>query len=180
MSGGPMLRVGDKAPDFSLKGVLRGNISDYSIQAYWGKWLILFFYPADFTFICPTEVSGFSKFAREFRLEGAEILGVSVDPVESHRKWAVELGGLEYPLLSDEEKTVSRLYGVLDEKEGVCLRATFIINPTRDITYLVVSHANVGRSVEETLRVLKALRSERLCPSDWKPGEATGDLKLRY
>jgi alkyl hydroperoxide reductase subunit AhpC len=175
-----MLGIGDKAPDFSLTGVFQGRTSDYSIQAYWGKWLILFFYPADFTFICPTEVSGFSKFAREFRSESAEILGISVDSLDSHRKWAVELGGLEYPLLSDEDKAVSRLYGVLDENEGVCLRATFIINPTGAITYLVVSHTNVGRSVEETLRVLKALRSERLCPSDWKPGEPTGDLKLRY
>ena len=116
----------------------------------------------------------------EFRAEDAEILGASVDSLESHRKWAEELGGVNYPLLSDETKTVSRLYGVLDESEGVCMRATFIINPAKDIAYLVVSHANVGRSVEETLRVLKALRSERLCPSDWRPGEATGDLKLRY
>jgi alkyl hydroperoxide reductase subunit AhpC len=92
----------------------------------------------------------------------------------------VELGGVDYPLLSDEDKTVGRLYGVLDEKEGVCLRATCIINPAGKITYLVISHTNVGRSVEETLRVLKALRSERLCPSDWKPGEPTGDLGLKY
>jgi alkyl hydroperoxide reductase subunit AhpC len=180
MSQLAMLRVGDKAPDFSLKGVFQGTISSYALRSYRGKWLTLFFYPADFTFICPTEVSGFSKFAQEFRTEGAEILGVSTDSSESHRKWAVELGGVDYPLLSDEDKTVSRLYGVLDEKEGVCLRATFIINPAREITYLVISHTNVGRSVEETLRVLKALRSERLCPSDWQPGEPTGDLGLKY
>jgi len=175
-----MVMLGKKAPGFSLKGVLQGKVSDFSLEWYKGKWLVLFFYPADFTFICPTEVTGFSKFAREFRAEAAEILGVSVDSVESHRKWAEELGGVEYPLLSDETKTVSRAYGVLDEKEGVCLRATVIINPFGDVTYLVISHSNVGRSVEETLRALKALRTERLCPSDWKPGEPTGDLKLRF
>jgi len=175
-----MIRTGDKAPDFTLKGMFHGNVSDYSVQSYRGRWLVLFFYPADFTFICPTEVSGFSQLAPQFRSEGADILGVSVDSLESHRKWAEELGGVNYPLLSDEDKKVSRAYGVLDDKEGVCLRATAIINPSGEISYLVVSHTNVGRSVEETLRVLKALRTERLCPSDWKPGEPTGDLGLKY
>jgi alkyl hydroperoxide reductase subunit AhpC len=175
-----MIRIGEKAPDFILKGVFQGKVSDFTIQSFQGKWLTLFFYPADFTFICPTEVAGFSRMAHQFRAEDGEIVGVSVDSVESHRKWAEELGGVNYPLLSDDEKTVSRAYNVLDEREGVCLRATFIINPAGDVSYLVVSHTNVGRSVEETLRVLKALRTERLCPSDWKPGEPTGDLKLKY
>jgi len=175
-----MIALGKKAPGFSLKGVLKGKVSDYSLEAYTGKWVVLFFYPADFTFICPTEVTGFSKFAGQFRAEEAEILGVSVDAIDSHRKWADELGGVEYPLLSDEKKEVSRAYGVLDEREGVCLRATLILNPAGQVSYLVVSHTNVGRSVEETLRVLKALRTERLCPSDWKAGEPTGDLNLRF
>lgn len=175
-----MIRIGDKAPNFILKGVFQGKVSDFTIRSFQGKWLTLFFYPADFTFICPTEVAGFSRMAHQFRAEDGEIVGVSVDSVESHRRWAEELGGVNYPLLSDDEKTVSRAYNVLDEREGVCLRATFIINPAGDVSYLVVSHTNVGRSVEETLRVLKALRTERLCPSDWKPGEPTGDLKLKY
>jgi len=174
------LRVGDRAPDFNVKGVFRGQVADYSLASYRGKWLVLFFYPADFTFICPTEVTGFSKMADQFSAENCAILGVSVDSIESHRAWAEELGGVRYPLLSDADKTLSRTYGVLDEKEGVALRATFIINPAGIICYQVVSHVNVGRSVEETLRVLKALRTERLCPSDWKPGEATGDLALKY
>jgi alkyl hydroperoxide reductase subunit AhpC len=174
------LQIGDNAPDFKVKGILKGQVTDYSLGAYQGKWLVLFFYPADFTFICPTEVSGFSKMARDFSAEGAAILGASVDSIDSHRSWAEELGGLEYPLLSDESKSLSRVYGVLDEKEGVSLRATFIINPAGVICYQVVSHVNVGRSVEETLRVLKALRTERLCPSDWKPGDPTGDLGLKY
>jgi alkyl hydroperoxide reductase subunit AhpC len=175
-----LLRVGDMAPDFKVKGIIGGHIAEYSLATYHGKWLVLFFYPADFTFICPTEVAGFSQAADQFAAESAMILGVSVDSVESHRSWAVELGGLNYPLLSDETKILSRAYGVLDEKEGVALRATFVINPAGVISYQVVSHVNVGRSVEETLRVVKALRTERLCPSDWKPGEATGDLGLKY
>ena len=175
-----MLRVGDRAPDFTLPGFFQGKVSDYSNKNYQGKWLVLFFYPADFTFICPTEVVGFSQRVKEFRAENGEILGVSVDSVASHRSWAEELGGIDYALLSDEEKTVTRAYGVLDEKEGVALRATFLINPSGEIAYVVMSHVNVGRSVEETLRVLKALRTERLCPSDWSPGEATGELRLKY
>jgi peroxiredoxin (alkyl hydroperoxide reductase subunit C) len=139
------LRIGDRAPDFRVKGILRGEVSEYSLSAYRGKWLVLFFYT-----------------------------------IASHRSWAEELGGLEYPLLSDEEKSISRAYGVLDEKAGVSLRATFIINQAGSISYQVVSHVNVGRSVEETLRVLKALRTDRLCPSDWKPGDPTGDLGLKY
>lgn len=174
------LRIGDKAPDFRVKGILRGRVGDYSLSAYTGKWLVLFFYPADFTFICPTEVVGFSKMAKEFAAEDCAILGVSVDTIESHRSWAEELGGLEYPLLSDEDRFISRTYGVLDEKEGVSLRATFVISPAGVISYQVVSHVNVGRSVEETLRVVKALRTERLCPSDWQPGDPTGDLGLKY
>jgi alkyl hydroperoxide reductase subunit AhpC len=174
------LRIGDQAPDFKIKGILKGQVADYLLSSFQGKWLVLFFYPADFTFICPTEVTGFSKLAEDFSAEGAAILGVSVDSIDSHRSWAEELGGLEYPLLSDESKTLSRSYGVLDEKEGVSLRATFIINSAGVISYQVVSHVNVGRSVEETLRVLKALRTERLCPSDWKPGDPTGDLGLKY
>lgn len=175
-----LLRIGDRAPDFQLTGILRGQVSDYSLAAHKGQWLVLFFYPADFTFICPTEVTGFSKWALEFAAESAAVVGVSVDSIDSHRSWAEELGGLQCPLLSDEEKTLSQAYGVLDEKDGVALRATFIINPAGIICYQVVSHVNVGRSVEETLRVLKALRTERLCPSDWQPGETTGDVALKY
>ena len=175
-----LLRIGDQAPDFKVKGILRDRISEYSLTASKGKWLVLFFYPADFTFICPTEVTDFSKAVKDFAAEDALVWGVSVDSIDSHKSWSAELGGLDSPLLSDETKTLSSAYGVLDEKAGVALRATFIVNPIGVICYQVVSHVNVGRSVEETLRVLKALRTERLCPSGWKPGEATGDLALKF
>jgi alkyl hydroperoxide reductase subunit AhpC len=175
-----MVAMGSKAPDFNAKGIHRDNIADYSLKSFPGKWLVLFFYPADFTFICPTEVTGFSKMAGEFRAEEAEVLGVSVDAIETHRSWIDELGGIDYPLLSDSDKTMSRDYGVLIEKEGVSARATFILNPAREVNYLMVSHMNVGRSVEETLRVLKALRTGRLCPAEWRPGQDTGELKLKY
>jgi alkyl hydroperoxide reductase subunit AhpC len=175
-----LLRIGDKAPDFKVNGFLRGQVSEYSLGASKGKWLVLFFYPADFTFICPTEVTGFSKAVKEFAAEEALVWGMSVDSLDSHKSWSAELGGLDCPLLSDEAKSFSDRYGVLDDKTGVALRATFIINPAGIISYQVVSHVNVGRNVEETLRVLKALRTERLCPSDWKPGDATGDLALKY
>src|SRR5262245_20315217 len=174
------LRVGDPAPDFRAKGIFQNRIADYSLADYSGKWLVLFFYPADFTFICPTEVTGFSRAADQFAAENGAILGASVDSIDSHRSWAEELGGLKCPLLADEAKTLTQAYGVLDEKAGVALRATFIINPSGIVSYYVVSHVNVGRSVEETLRVLKALRTERLCPADWNPGEPTGDLGLKY
>ncbi len=175
-----MLQIGEKAPGFTLTGTLAGRVSDYSLESLKGQWVVLFFYPADFTFICPTEVTGFGKMAAEFRAEQAEVIGVSVDPPESHLRWAEELGGVNCALLSDVERKVSRAYGVLDQTENVSLRATFIINPLGQVVYVVVSHANVGRSVEETLRVLKALRTDRLCPSDWQPGAPTGDLKFKY
>ncbi len=174
------LRIGDQAPEFRVRGIFEDTVRDYALAAYKGKWLVLFFYPADFTFICPTEVVGFSRLAEDFIKENAAILGVSVDDVESHRAWAKELGGLKYPLLGDVDRSMSRAYGVLDEKENVALRATFIISPNSVISYQVASHVNVGRSVEETLRVLRALRTDRLCPSDWKPGDPTGDLGLKF
>src|SRR5678815_3742850 len=124
-----MIRVGDKAPNFTLKGIFRGTVSDFALQSFSGKWLVLFFYPADFTFICPTEVTGFSKAAKDFAAEDGLVWGVSVDSLDSHRSWAEELGGLDCPLLSDEAKALSSAYGVLEEKADVALRATFIINP---------------------------------------------------
>src|SRR6266498_887997 len=106
-----LLRIGDNAPEFNVDGFFQGKVTKYSLASCKGKWLVLFFYPADFTFICPTEVTGFSRMVKAFAAESATVLGASVDSIESHRSWAEELGGLEYPLLSDESKSLCRDYG---------------------------------------------------------------------
>lgn len=168
-----MLTIADLAPEFSLPGVLHDTVRHYTLRDARGRWLVLFFYPADFTFVCPTEVTGFHRHAPAFRAEGAEIYGVSVDSIDSHRAWVKELGGIDYPLLSDSNRQVTRAYHVLHPRENVALRATFVIDPTGAIQHSAACNMNVGRSVEDTLRVLQALRTGRLCPADWCPGEPT-------
>lgn len=175
-----MLTIADSAPDFELPGVYRGKVGTYSLRDVRGRWLVLFFYPADFTFVCPTEVTGFSRYAAAFEREGATIYGISVDPIESHRAWAEELGGVAYPLLSDADKAVTRAYQVLHPQDGVAIRATYLIDPQGVIQYSAACNMNVGRSVEEALRVLRAVCTGRLCPADWKPGEPTGDPTRKY
>ncbi|QHT62712.1 peroxiredoxin [Paenibacillus lycopersici] len=171
--------VGRPAPDFSMETVT-GNGQDFSTAAlsdYKGKWLVLFFYPLDFTFVCPTEITALSAAAEQFSKLDTEILGVSVDSKHSHRAWINTpvndngLGQLSFPLAADITKKVARDYGVLIEEEGVALRGLFIINPEGEVKYQVVNHNDVGRSVEETLRVLQALQSGGLCPINWKPGD---------
>lgn len=175
-----MAIIGSKAPDFSMPTTLNLNTLDQIVtrDSYRGKWLVLFFYPLDFTFVCPTEITAFSERAAEFAELRAEILGVSVDSVYSHRAW-IETprarGGLEtlnFPLASDITKQVSRDYGVLIEEKGIALRGLFIIDPEGVVRYQVVHELNVGRSVDEVLRVLQALQSGGLCPVNWKPGDA--------
>lgn len=168
-----MITIGMTAPAFDLVGVSKGRVGRFRLKDYNRGWVVLFFYPADFSFICPTEVSGFQKFYPEFRATGCEVFGMSVDPPETHLAWAKELGGIDYPLLSDQDREVCRSYEVLDEREGRALRATFVIDPNGVVQYALVSHRNVGRSVEETLRVLKALQTGRHCPAGWRPGEPT-------
>lgn len=175
-----MLSVGEPAKPFSLVAAENGKTRTASLQEWKGKWVVLFFYPKDFTFVCPTEVVGFHQRLEVFRAEGAVVLGVSPDSVESHLAWAKELGGIGYPLLSDPELAVCRAYGVLDPARGVPVRATFVIDPKRVIAYAVASHMNVGRSVEETLRVLRALKTGKLCPADWQPGEEPFAADLQY
>lgn len=167
-----MLTIGNKAPDFFLQGILNGKKGDYSLKKFKAKWLILFFYPKDFTFICPTEVKGFNDKYGLFASLGCGIAGISGDSVETHEEWMRELGGLRYPLLSDTEFTLARGFGVFDETEKLAMRANFILNEKRVIQYAVAYHTNVGRSVEETLRVLQALGTGKLCPADWHVGEA--------
>jgi peroxiredoxin 2/4 len=171
--------VGKQAPTFTMATVDGNgeNFGKVSLDSYKGKWLVLFFYPLDFTFVCPTEITAISDAAEEFKKLNTEILGVSIDSVHSHRAWintpkdANGLGKLSFPLASDITKSVSQDYGVLIEDEGIALRGLFIINPEGELQYQVVHHNNVGRSVEETLRVLEALQSGGLCPIGWKKGD---------
>jgi alkyl hydroperoxide reductase subunit AhpC len=165
-----MLKIGSPAPDFSLPGVHAGQIRRVGLEDFRRRWTTLFFYPADFSFICPTEVKGFNSHYAAFRDEEAEVVGISVDPPSLHLEWVKELGGIDFPLLSDEGRQVSRLYDVLDEPSGRSQRGTYILSPEGRVEYAVVSAYNVGRSVTETLRVLRALRSGRQCPADWQPG----------
>jgi alkyl hydroperoxide reductase subunit AhpC len=167
------VQVTQQAPDFTLEAVVRGDITRVSLSDYDG-WVVLFFYPLDFTFVCPTELSGFNQALERFRKLNAEVLGVSVDSVYAHLAWQQgRLGALGYPHLSDLNREVSRAYGVLLEEKGYSLRGLFIIDPDGVLKYLTVHDENVGRSVEETLRVLEALQTGELCPLGWQPGEKT-------
>jgi alkyl hydroperoxide reductase subunit AhpC len=168
-----MSLVKKPAPDFLMEGAMNDKFSTYKLADYKGKWLVMFFYPLDFTFICPTEITGFSKKRDEFGKLNAEIVGVSTDSVHSHKAWLKELGELRYPLLSDMTHAYSRAYGVLLEDEGIAIRGTFIIDPDGIVRYALYHDNGVGRSVDETLRVLTALQTGELCPVEWKPGQKT-------
>lgn len=174
-----MLQVGKKAPDFDMPSTkdMKGLKENVRLADYKGKWLVLFFYPLDFTFVCPTEIKAFSDRMEEFKKAGAEIVAVSTDSAYSHRAWiqtAPDKGGLgdiKYPLASDITKDVSRDYGVLIEDKGIALRGLFVIDQEGILQYQVVHALNIGRSVDETLRVLEALKQGGLCAADWKPGQ---------
>ncbi len=169
-----MTQVGQKAPDFALEGVLDGKFVEVKLSDYLGNWVVLFFYPLDFTFVCPTEIRGFSARLSEFEDLDAQVLGCSVDSKYSHLAWTEkELGNLGYPLLSDMTRDVTREYGVLLEQQGHSLRGTFVVDPEGVLRYTVVHDNNVGRNMDETLRVLQALQTGELCPVDWKPGVPT-------
>ena len=171
--------IGKKAPHFEMKTVDGDgkNFGRVSLDDYKGKWLVMFFYPLDFTFVCPNEITGFNKRINDFTKLNAEVLGVSTDSEHSHKAWinaAPDQGGLgklEFPLASDMTQKVARDYGVLIEEDGIALRGLFIIDNDGILRYSVIHDLNVGRSVDETLRVLQGLQSGGLCPIDWHPGE---------
>ena len=166
--------VGKQAPIFNMTAV-KGDGKEFikvHSEDYKGKWLVFFFYPLDFTFVCPTEITAYSKRIDEFKALNAEVLGASVDSEHSHKAWInSDLGEIKFPLASDMTKKVSESYGILMEDEGIALRGLFIINPEGVLQYSVVHDLNVGRSVDETLRVLQALQTGGLCPIDWSEGD---------
>ena len=166
------LQIGQTAPSFELEGVVNKEFKKVKLEDYKGKWVVLFFYPLDFTFVCPTEIQEFSKRHSEFEKLDAQVLGASVDSKFSHLAWInSDLGDLNYPLLSDITKHVARAYDVLDEVGGVSFRGTFIIDPEGNLVYALKHDNSIGRSVTELLRSLQALQSGELCPAEWKPGE---------
>jgi len=167
--------VGQQAPDFTLDGVVgRGDFKKISLTEFRGKWLVLFFYPLDFTVVCPTEILEFSRREADFKRLNAALLGCSVDSVYSHRAWiTANLGPLTYPLLSDIKREVSKKYGCFIEGKGHTNRASFIIDPEGVLQYALYQNTDIGRSVAETLRILEALGTGERCPVEWKRGEKT-------
>lgn len=170
--------VGSPAPDFRLDAVHNGQFKTISLDDLKGKWSIVFFYPLDFTFVCPTEILAFSDRLKEFHDAGAEVYGVSVDSKFTHLAWTNTprdsggIQGLKYPLLADLNKKMALDYGVL--KDGVALRGLFIIDPDGVVQQATINNLAVGRSVDETLRLLKAFQFVRehgeVCPANWQPG----------
>ena len=173
--------VGQPAPDFTMASTknIETLKEDVKLSDYKGKWLVLLFYPLDFTFVCPTELTAFSDRYEDFEGINAEIIGVSTDSVYSHRAWLNTprdkggVAGLQYPLAADSTKKVAGDYGVLIQERGVALRGLFVIDPEGALRYKVVHDLNIGRSVEETLRVIQALQTGGLCQAEWKPGQKT-------
>ncbi len=174
--------VQKKAPDFSAMAVTGNEFREIKLADYAGKWLVLFFYPLDFTFVCPTEIIAFSENINEFKNIGAELVAVSVDSHYTHLAWKNTprvdggLGTINYPLISDLTKQISTDYGVLVQN-AVALRGLFIIDPNQVIRHITINDLPIGRNVDEVLRVLKALqffeKHGEVCPANWKPGEKT-------
>jgi alkyl hydroperoxide reductase subunit AhpC len=175
-------QVGKPAPEFKLKSTKNATSSrdlgfEIALSDYKGKWLVFFFYPLDFTFVCPTEILALSDRYEDFTAIGAEVLGASTDSVFSHWAWINTprdkngIAGLKFPLVADYKKETAIAYDVLDEVDGKAQRGLFIIDPEGVLKYMTVTSDNVGRSVDETLRVLQALQTGGLCSADWKPGK---------
>lgn len=179
-----MLTIGDTFPSFALKAVQGGpdglkldtafiEVTDKSDA---GKWKVIFAWPKDFTFVCPTEIVAFGKLARDFEDRDAVVYGLSTDTEFVHLNWRLnhdDLKSLEIPMLADVKRELSSELGILDKREGVAMRATFIVDPDGIIRFVSVNDLDVGRNPQEVLRVLDALQSDELCPCNWQKGEAT-------
>jgi lipoyl-dependent peroxiredoxin subunit C len=175
-----MLTVGEKFPNFKLNAVVsleKGKeFQKITESTHRGKWQVIFFWPMDFTFICPTEIAAFGKRNKDFADRDAQVLGASTDTHFVHLAWRnnhSDLKSLPYPMLADTKRELSSALGILHKEEGVALRATYIVDPDGVIRWVTVNDLSVGRNVDETLRVLDALQTDELCPCNWKKGEKT-------
>ncbi|KAI9337939.1 peroxiredoxin 2 [Obelidium mucronatum] len=182
MSSG-LAKLGHPAPAFSTQAVVNGQFKEVKLSDYKGKWVVLFFYPLDFTFVCPTEIIAYSEVADELRKVNTEILGVSIDSKFSHLAWTKQsrenggLGELKIPLLADVTKEISKAYGVLKEDEGIAYRGTFIIDPKGNLRQITINDLDIGRSTDELKRLIDALQFHEqhgdVCPVNWKKGAKT-------
>lgn len=175
-----MITVGTQFPKFQMKATISSDIQGafqlVNNELYRGKWLVVFFWPKDFTFVCPTEIAEFGKLHAEFAERDAEILGGSTDSEYVHLAWRNQhphLKDLPFPMLADVKRELTSALGILDEYEGVAQRATFIVDPSGVVRFVMVTDLNVGRNPQEVLRVLDALQTDELCPCNWKKGEET-------
>ena len=178
------LRVGQPAPDFSATAVIDQEFKTIKLSDYRGQYVVIFFYPLDFTFVCPTEITAFSDRFSEFKEVGTQVLGISVDSEFSHLAWIQTdrksggVGDLNYPLVSDIKKEISTAYNVLDPDAGVALRGLFIIDKDGNIQHSTINNLSFGRNVDEVLRTLKAIQyvqahPDEVCPQGWQPGDKT-------
>ncbi len=175
-----MLGIGKQFPKFNLKAVtgldLKTAFSEVNNDTFKGKWLVLFSYPKDFTFVCPTEIKGFNDLVGQFKDRDAQLLTMSTDSEFVHLAWKQshdDLKALAFPMLSDIKRELSQALGILDETEGVAQRATFIVDPQGIIRFVYVTDLSVGRNPKEVLRVLDGLQTDELCPCNWEKGKET-------
>lgn len=178
-----MLGVGKPFPQFNLKAVtgtdLKTAFTEVNNDTYKGKWLVAFFYPKDFTFVCPTEIKGFSELNGQFKDRDAQVLAFSTDSEFVHLAWKQshdDLKELKFPMVSDIKRELSQALGILDEAEGVAQRATFIVDPQGVIRFVYVTDLSVGRNPKEVLRILDGLQTDELCPCNWEKGKETIQL----
>lgn len=174
-----MLGIGARFPGFSLTGVVSNDLPSafrtFDQHSFPGQWKVVFFWPKDFTFVCPTEIAGFARLTKAFAEREAQVLGVSVDSEYVHLAWRKshsDLSALPFPMLSDIKRELSTQLGILDAEAGVAQRAAYLVDPDNVIRFVYVTDLNVGRSPEEVLRVLDALQSGELCACNWKKGDA--------
>lgn len=175
-----MLSIGSQLPAFNLTAVVSNDLKDAFVdlneKSYQGEWKVLFFWPKDFTFICPTEIVAFNEMYDSFKSRGAQILGISTDSEFVHHAWRThhqDLSNLKFPMVSDIKRELSESLGVLDQNAGVALRATFIIDPENTIRHVSVNDLAVGRNPAEILRILDGLQNGGLCPCNWEKGQDT-------